>query len=160
MRVAFFARLASTPFALLFAAIVAACGSSKPPALGGDDLGGGGDDDSGASGGSAGGAGGSSGFTVVEPTGTDGGACPAGLTCNVSCTSGTKTTITGKVYDPAGRNPLYDIVVYVPAKALTALPKGVPTGAAACSCPALYESGEVVTTTTAVDGTFTLTDAP
>jgi hypothetical protein len=48
----------------------------------------------------------------------------------------------------------------VPAKPLVALPKGVPTGADACSCPALYKSGEVVTTTTSVNGTFKLTNVP
>jgi hypothetical protein len=86
--------------------------------------------------------------------------CPAGLECNVSCQGGSTTTITGKVYDPAGRNPLYNIVVYVPAAPLQPLPTGVPTGADACSCPALYKSGEVVITTTSVDGTFKLTNAP
>ena len=75
--------------------------------------------------------------------GSDGGApfvCPAGLQCNVSCSGGTTTTISGKVYDPAGKNPLYNVAVYVPASPLTALPKGVPTGADACSCAALYRA--------------------
>ncbi|MGD0678838.1 MAG: hypothetical protein ABSC94_25820 [Polyangiaceae bacterium] len=87
-------------------------------------------------------------------------ACPAGLQCSVSCSGGADTTISGKVYDPAGRNPLYNVAVYVPATPLQPLPSGVPTGAAECSCPALYPSGSVAGTTTAVDGTFTLTNAP
>jgi hypothetical protein len=92
--------------------------------------------------------------------GTGGGVvCPPGLMCNVSCTSGT-TTVTGTVYDPALRNPLYNISVYVPAVPLTPLPKGVPTGKDACSCGALFASGAVVNTTTAVNGTFTLTNVP
>jgi hypothetical protein len=64
------------------------------------------------------------------------------------------------VYDPAGKNGLYNVSVYVPAGALAPLPKGVPTGMAACSCSALYTSGAVVSTSTAEDGTFTLPNAP
>jgi hypothetical protein len=40
------------------------------------------------------------------------------------------------------------------------LPKGVPTGADACSCSALFPTGAVVSTATHVDGTFNLTNAP
>jgi hypothetical protein len=78
----------------------------------------------------------------------------------VACAGGAGTTITGKVYDPAGNNPLFDVAVYVPAKPLTPLPKGVPTGKDACSCGALFPSGAVTSTTTAVDGSFTLTNVP
>jgi hypothetical protein len=95
------------------------------------------------------------------PSSADGGvSCPSGLMCNVSCAGGGTTTITGKVYDPAGKNGLYNVAVYVPAAPLQALPKGVPTGANACSCSALYTSGSVVSTSTAEDGTFTLNNAP
>jgi hypothetical protein len=92
----------------------------------------------------------------------DGGmvACPPGLTCNVPCGGATTTQITGKVYDPAGKNPLYNIAVYVPAVPLVPLPKGVPTGGAACSCGALFTSGAVVSTVTGVDGSFTLNNVP
>jgi hypothetical protein len=86
--------------------------------------------------------------------------CPAGLMCDVPCSGGASTTITGKVYDPAKKNVLYNAAVYVPGGALTPMPKGVPTGANACSCAALYPSGSVVSTTTAEDGTFTLSNAP
>ena len=91
-------------------------------------------------------------------------ACPSGLLCDYDCAdagkAGTATTITGKVYDPAGKNPLYNVSVYVPVSQLQPLPKGVPTGADACSCPALFKSGALTATSTAVDGTFTLKDAP
>jgi hypothetical protein len=109
------------------------------------------------------------GGNVVDDAGTssgpallsDGGiACPTGLQCNVACSGGGTTTITGKVYDPAGKNPLYNVAVYVPAVPLVPLPKGVPTGADACSCGALFQSGAITNTTTAVDGSFTLTNVP
>jgi hypothetical protein len=159
------ARAGGAAFPLLLAAVVAAsaCGRSQNDGFGDDSGGGGGGGgDDGDPGGGAG-SGGSSGtgFTVPPTaTTTDGGPCPAGLQCNVACSGSATTSISGTVYDPAGRDPLYNIVVFVPSGPLQALPKGVPTGADACSCPALFKSGEVVTTTTAVNGTFKLTDAP
>ncbi len=91
---------------------------------------------------------------------TGGPGCPAGLECHVQCAHDATTTIRGKVYDPAGKNSLYGVTVYVPQKPLEPLPKGVPTGADACSCSALFKSGAVVSATTGVDGTFVLKDAP
>ncbi len=91
----------------------------------------------------------------------DGGvACPTGLQCDVSCSGGATTTLSGKVYDPAGKNPIYDVAVYIPATPLAALPKGVPTGADKCSCGALFQSGALANTTTAVDGSFKLNNVP
>jgi hypothetical protein len=107
-------------------------------------------------GGSGSGGGGGSG----GGTGDGGYACPPGLQCDVSCSGGGTTTVTGKVYDPAGKNPLYNVAVYVPAVALSPLPKGVPTGSDACSCGALFQSGAIVNTTTDVDGSFTLNNVP
>jgi hypothetical protein len=78
----------------------------------------------------------------------------------VSCPNGGDTTISGKVFDPAGNNPLYNVAVYVPIVPLVPLPRGVPTGADACSCSALYKSGAITTAQTLVDGTFTLKNAP
>jgi hypothetical protein len=91
--------------------------------------------------------------------------CPAGTMCGVTCSGGGTTTVTGKVYDPAGKNPLYGVEVFVPGAPLTPLPgyqqtNGVPMGANSCSCGALYPEGAVVSTTTKVDGTFTLNDVP
>ncbi len=38
-----------------------------------------------------------------------------GLECKiVECGDGQKTTLRGKVYDPAGANPLYNVMVYIP----------------------------------------------
>jgi hypothetical protein len=80
--------------------------------------------------------------------------------CNVACPGGGTTTITGKVYDPAGKNPLYNVVAYVPAAPLQPLPAGVPTGTDACECRAYYKSGAVASAVTGVDGTFTISNAP
>jgi hypothetical protein len=144
--------------ALVFAP--AACGGSN---------GAHGSGDGGSSGGSGGGSG--SGSSSGSIFGDDGGSssgsssggmavCPAGLQCNVSCSGGGTTTISGVVYDPAGKDPLYNIAVYVPATPLQPLPAGVPTGPDACDCAALFKSGAVVSTTTGVDGSFKLSNAP
>jgi hypothetical protein len=140
-------------------ACISACGSSGNGTTGGSS--------SGASSGT--GSGGSSGSLIggssgggSSGTGSSGGGipCPTGLQCDVQCPNGSTTTITGKVYDPAGKNPLYDVAVYVPAIPLEPLPKGVPTGNDACNCGALFQSGAVTNTTTAVDGSFTLKNVP
>jgi hypothetical protein len=145
---------------------VFACGGTGGANFdGGTGEGGGGSSGGGGSGGiclgpkcGSGGSGGTSGGGA----GGSGSVCPSGLMCNVSCPSGKQTTVSGTVYDPAGRNPLYNVAVYVPATPLQPLPKGVPTGADMCSCGALYASGAVVNTTTVISppGTFTLTNVP
>ncbi len=43
-----------------------------------------------------------------------------------NCAPGSETRITGKVYDPAGRNPLYNIQVYVPSGDLPEVKVGLP----------------------------------
>jgi hypothetical protein len=82
------------------------------------------------------------------------------LQCDVACSGGATTSISGKVYDPALKNPLYNVEVFVPQYALQPLPKGVPMGADSCSCSALFKSGAVVSTATGVDGSFKLSNVP
>jgi len=69
------------------------------------------------------------------------------------------TSITGKVYSPLGAtgggDPIPNILVYVPTTAVQPLPKGV----SACSQSSQLVSGNpLVSTTTAADGSFTLTN--
>jgi hypothetical protein len=80
-----------------------------------------------------------------------------GLGCKkVSCPSGGTTTITGTVLDPAGKNPLYDVAVYVPSQLpLPALTEGVTCDH--CGANLLNPASS---TLTIEDGTFTLPDVP
>jgi hypothetical protein len=64
------------------------------------------------------------------------------------------TTITGKVLDPAARNPVYGAAVYIPNAPVSPLAAG-----AACACPALSGS-PIVATLTAADGSFALSNVP
>lgn len=72
-----------------------------------------------------------------------------------SCASGS-TSISGQVFDPAGRNPLYNVAVYVPNEPVQALAQG-----ASCdSCEAMYSGKAVVSTLTDAQGRFKLEKAP
>ena len=106
------------------------------------------------------------------------GTCPAGQSCGgggpnlcgfgtactglcaqqVTCTGTATTSVSGTVYEPNGVVPLPNAVVYVPLAALTPFNAGVECDtSAAC----LAGSGNpLVTTTTAFDGSFTLTNMP
>ena len=100
-------------------------------------------------------------FGQGNPTngGFSAGPC-SGLGCKVdnNCSNGKQTTITGKVYDPAGKNPLYNIVVFVPND-----PRQAAADHARARTPATLRTpiGDYVALTqTAADGSFTLTDVP
>jgi hypothetical protein len=145
--------VASLLLPVTFASILeVGCGSGPTNGAGG----GGGDSDGGSGDGSNGGPSGADGNSA------DGGTvqCPSGAQCSVPCPGGGTTSISGKVYDPALKNGIYNVEVYVPGGALQALPKGVPQGADACNCRAHFKSGAVVSTVTGTDGSFTLTNAP
>jgi hypothetical protein len=73
-----------------------------------------------------------------------------------TCPSGGVTTVSGAVFDPAGKNPLYNVVVYVPNEAVQALPQG-----ATCDrCDALYSGKPIAAALTDASGRFTLEHAP
>ncbi len=158
-----------TAFALC--AVAPACSGGNSTSGFGSSSGSGSGSSSGASG-SGGGSGSSSGSTPIlggssgsgsssgGPTQPVGPACPTGWECNVSCPNNGTTSITGLVMDPAGADPLYNIVAYVPTTALGTLPSGVLTGADKCSCSALFQGDPLVYATTGVDGKFTIQNAP
>jgi hypothetical protein len=130
----------------------------------------GGSSGGGSSGGSSGGGGvtdGGPGYTGFGDAGytpppQEAGVGCTNLQCQVhSCSGGKSTTISGKVMDPAGHNPLYNVVVYVPNSkggALDQIPIGV--NGASCSCDALFSGEPMAIALTAPDGTFTIQNAP
>jgi hypothetical protein len=78
------------------------------------------------------------------------------LACKqVTCTTGT-TSISGKVYDPAGLHPLPNVFVYVPNAAVAA----ITSGASCDKCSAALSGAPLVQTTTDVNGAFTLNNMP
>jgi hypothetical protein len=96
-----------------------------------------------------------SGQQPVPDSGTTPGC--VGLQCQqVPCTGGAKTTVSGTIYDPAGANPLYNVVVYVPNEEL----KPLSSGASCDTCDALYSGKPIATTLTDAAGKFVLENAP
>ncbi len=88
------------------------------------------------------------------------GAAPTGCTnlqCQQhACAGGASTTISGTVYDPAGKNPIYDVAVYVPNAPVEPL----TLGASCYACGDLYTGKPVVAALTDAHGNFVLKDAP
>ncbi len=81
----------------------------------------------------------------------------SGLACQVhACSGGGSTTISGTVYDPAAKDPLYDIVVYVP----NSMPQPFPAGVQCDSCSSLYSGDPITAALTDASGKFTLTNVP
>jgi len=73
-----------------------------------------------------------------------------------SCTGNATTSISGKVYAPNGSDPLPNVTVYIPNDVVQPFTAGV-------SCPlvgAPPSGSPLVGTMTAVDGSFTLSNAP
>jgi hypothetical protein len=79
-----------------------------------------------------------------------------GLACQVpACEGAPKTTITGKVYDPAGKVPLYNVLVYIPNAPVAAFTEGATCDR--CDASVLNPVASAVTDEA---GGFVLTDAP
>ncbi|HTB73791.1 MAG TPA: hypothetical protein VK762_11135 [Polyangiaceae bacterium] len=96
------------------------------------------------------------------PTTGNSGVCPPGspLSCyvNQNCPGGSQTTIAGTVYDPAGRNPLPNVVVYVPNDPSTV--RLINTGTSTClDCETPIDDYVTVTVTDA-KGHFSLAGVP
>jgi hypothetical protein len=85
-----------------------------------------------------------------------GGASCVNLECKqVKCTTGT-SSISGKVYDPAGLNPLYNVFVYIPNGTVGAL----ATGATCDKCASALSGYPLVQTVTDETGAFKLDNVP
>jgi hypothetical protein len=121
---------------------IAACSSGG----GNQGFGGGGGDNGGSSGGSSGGGGSGSGSS--SGSFGDGGSSGDAPGCN--------TTVSGTVYDPAGKTPLYDVAVYVPTVPLDPL----PTGATCDTCASLYSGKPVAAALTDASGKFVMNGVP
>ena len=91
-------------------------------------------------------------------TGDGGGGC-TNLQCQQGmCGDGGTATLTGHVWDPAGNNPLYKVVAYIPNAAPEPIADGI--NSTSCSCGSLYTGTPVATGITGADGVFTITNAP
>jgi hypothetical protein len=88
---------------------------------------------------------------------SDGGC--VGLQCQVvGCDGGGGTTMSGTVRDPAGVNPIYNAVVYIPNAPLDPFPPGVQ--ADQCGGGGTLTGQPISVAQTAADGTFTLQKVP
>ena len=132
---------------------IAACGGSSSRS-GFDD----GTSPTGTNGTGTGGEGGTGpgGFGVGE--GGSAGGCE-GIGCKkVICSNGMPTTITGQVMDPAGKNPLYNVIVYIPTDPMAPLP-ALSNGVTCDKCGATALN-PVASALTDESGHFVLNDVP
>ena len=146
-------RSASTAAAIAIVLSIAGCGQAArsefsnvgqggtPPAFG----------SSGSSGSSATGSMPPASFGPAAPS-SDGGTSLAVSACG----SGVSTTVSGTVYDPAGKNPLYGVAVYVPKSK----PDPLKLGATCDSCSGLYSGSPVAAAVTDAAGKFTMQNVP
>jgi hypothetical protein len=74
----------------------------------------------------------------------------------IRCDGGTGTSLSGTVYDPAGLNPLYNVIVSIPNAPLDA----IATGAACTSCDAEVSGAPIATALTDAAGHFVLNNVP
>jgi hypothetical protein len=167
------------PLILLFAlAVISVAGATGGCGAKGGGSGFGDDGTSGSSGGtnSSSGSSGDDGSTTGGSSGTSssgiitlggsssGGPAPTctngqtGWQCKVDTSCKTPTTLTGKVFDPAGANPLYNVVVFIPDDPTT-LPAITP-GTHTCNTCDVSIGNYVVAGQTAVDGSFSISPVP
>jgi hypothetical protein len=73
-----------------------------------------------------------------------------------SCGASSQTSISGTVYDPAGNNPLYGIVAYVPSVP----PSPITPGAQCLACNQLYTGNPIAFAVTDPAGHFTIRGVP
>jgi len=122
---------------------------------GGSDAGGTGASGGSDAGGGASGAAGSGSMGPCRGLACDQTTCTMGSCTQMPCASGTSTTVSGAVYDPAGKTPLYNVVVYVPDGPVPPFPDG-----ASCARCGESEPNSITSTLTGADGRFVLPDVP
>jgi hypothetical protein len=82
--------------------------------------------------------------------------CTQGSCLQHACANGAKTTVSGKVYDPAGSVPLYNVIVYVPNAALAPISEGVSCD----KCNGTATGSPVASALTDATGSFVLENVP
>jgi len=112
----------------------------------------------GAGGSSATGAGGSGGAIVAPCVNLEcrQSSCTVGACTATPCTPGSKTTVSGTVYDPAGKVPLYNVIVYVPNAPLDS----IADGASCDRCDGTATGSPIASALTDEKGQFVLEDVP
>lgn len=98
----------------------------------------------------------------VQPPGTSSSGGSSSGTAdpqNPACPSGTKTTLVGKVYDPALMNPLPHVTVFVPKGPLAPIADSLTAGVTCETCADVKLAATTRTITNA-KGEFTLEDVP
>jgi hypothetical protein len=117
---------------------------------------------SGLNGGGSGGIFSSGGGTVSSSSSGAAPTCASGTgwVCSVdkSCSTSSPTTLTGKVFDPAGANPLYNALVFIP-NVVADLPPITP-GTKSCNTCDASVGNYVAIAQTDTTGSFTLTGVP
>jgi hypothetical protein len=79
------------------------------------------------------------------------------LACHqAACADGGTTSLSGIVYDPAGKVPLYNVIVYIPTKPV----QPITTGASCDQCGGEVTGSPLVSALTDAKGQFTLTNVP
>lgn len=110
-----------------------------------------GDDDNGG-----GSSGGNPGLLGGPPGATNGDKPCTGLCLRQKkCANGATTSLSGVVKDPAGKVPLYNVLVYVPNAPVAPIPQG-----ASCDRCGSVSGDPLVTALTGVDGKFKLDNVP
>jgi hypothetical protein len=104
------------------------------------------------SGGAASGSGGAGAGSGGAASGSGGAASGSGGAGGTPC----QTSLTGTVYDPAGRVALYNVLVYVPSSALEPLPSGISCG----PCQGAITPRPITTALTDTTGRFVLPSVP